>query len=674
MAVPTFILNNTEIGGPQEWQGTEVELSLDSESPTASVTTGQFSFMGDSAKILNQWIEDGYMFEGCPYTIKLDNEVLFDGYVDLANDSVELSGDVVVAPIVEVGSIEWLNDIADSFTMESLLMQDGIIQPEDLIDLPYVISEVPDYGKAFTAFLSAYILIKDIEDLISDLKKASAKLSSPKDSPANIIEVIFLSLKLAFTITMIILLVKQMVSNLIQPLKYHKGMYVKTMLERSCEKLNLELKSPELFDTAPYDKLFVLPKKYTKGRIFRKRKKSKKRGTSGLGKLEDLIIGQDNLRSLDTGAMPKTFGDVIRDIQTMFKAKVHIIKQPTGKDHLYIVPDSYQFTTSTFQLDDVYSEFSGTNAGELTSNYEILYTLDSSEYNTLDDFNNFQVQVITKPKITQNTNPQFRLMKGLETAQIPYARAIRKEDFTFIEVLVNLVTELAEKVVKVVLQIYNGIISVVNGLISALNGFLKLLNAIIPPLLNATEPIPLVTKIKKVPVDNLRITLKDRRRGALLLSQDQFSIDKIMVLNEDVRLFGSGFTIDDNSAADISPYTLYRRFHKQATSFIPSTELPNARQYFTYSVENHPFCLEDYQLLRRNKNRILNASGELTEIESLKWNIFTNSADISYKVNRKYTDNLSEEIIADGKYRVVDGVFIETVITADGAITEVVIP
>ena len=638
---PKFYINDIEFGGPIEWKGTDVELNYELEDAVASIASGEFTFVGEAATLLNDWINDGFIYEGCPYRIELENQVLFDGYIDLSAEDVDISCDEVKASIVETGSINWLNDIADSFTMESLLLDDGIIKPGDLVDIPYVISELPQYGKAFLSFFSAYSLLKDINQIVQDIKAVVAQMTNPIGAITAIISIVFLIAYIALTVVMIILLLKQMVNSLIQPIKYHKGMYVNTMFERSCEKLNMEFRSPGLLSDGVFSKLAIVPKKYTVGRTARQLRKTKKRGKTGLEKLEDLILNTQVLTNIDTGALPKTLGDLIRDMQTMYDAKVFIQKRSSGKNILYVVPSRYEFEASVFQVQDVYSKYRGTNASELNSNLEVLYTIDPSEYNTLDDIHHTHVQVITKPKVTKNSNPQFRLAKGLKSVQIPYARAIRKTDLTFPEKVVDLVSKIVQSVIKAMLKIQNALVKLANGVIDGVNFLLKLINATLPPLLNTKKPIPLlVSNLKTTDVNSLNITTEFKRVGTLLLSQDQFSVDKIMLLDNG--------KITEDSLQDLSPAYLHRLFLSDSNSFVPSDEYPNANQYARYSAENHPFCISDYLLLKRNKNRILSPSGEEAEIESLKWNISTSTASIFYRVNRLFTNNLQEKIIIDG--------------------------
>lgn len=647
-----FFINNIEFGGPKEWRGTEVEINFESESPSAIIAGDKFTFVTEAATILNQWVTDGFIFEGVPYRIMVDNERLFDGYINLAGEGTEFSCDEVKAEIVDTSTIEWLNDVADGFTMDSLYFEDGIITDSDIVDVPCVVSEIPDYLQSFTAFIGAYTMVQEIRNIISQLQSITAEASNPISAISAVIKFVFLIAYLSFVAISIIILFKQFVTSLIQPIKYHRGLYVKTMVERSCQKLNLQLVSTGLLDDPVFSKLFVLSKRLSKGRVFKKSKKSKG-DNSGLRKLESLILGRELTAITQIGTNNKTFGDILRDLQTMFKASIHIVKRDSGKDLLYIVPDRFEINSSTFQLKDLYTEFSGTNANEMISNYLIEYTLDPSDYNTLSTFEHTSVQVTTKQKSMKNgtptvvlgnsvkiPNPQFRLLRGYEGVLIPYARAVRKNELTFIEQIVNVVSNIVKDAMTIMIGIYNAAIATINGVIKFVNLNIRVINSVVPPLLNTKKPIPLIKLVPKKTVDGSFQTTDLKREGALLISNDTFSQDKIMILVNG--------KIDPRSEEYLSPINLYNRYHKQAVSFIPSIELPNANQYLTYSVDNHPFCVSDFLLIKRNKNRIFSANGEVARIDSLKWNPATNLADVSYRVNRRYTDNLTQTIIIDG--------------------------
>ena len=69
-----------------------------------------------------------------------------------------------------------------------------------------------------------------------------------------------------------------------------------------------------------------------------------------------------------------------------------------------------------------------------------------------------------------------------------------------------------------------------------------------------------------------------------------------------------------------------------------------------YSVSNIPFCIEDYNLVKDN-SQIFDSDGVTKgEIVSLKWNVFSQTADITFKVKEKYTNNLKlTKILSDGQ-------------------------
>ena len=52
-----FTLDGSEIAPPQNWKELEVELNFDNN--TNRLTTSDFEFLGSTAELINQWVEDG---------------------------------------------------------------------------------------------------------------------------------------------------------------------------------------------------------------------------------------------------------------------------------------------------------------------------------------------------------------------------------------------------------------------------------------------------------------------------------------------------------------------------------------------------------------------------------------------------------------------------------------
>ena len=62
-------------------------------------------------------------------------------------------------------------------------------------------------------------------------------------------------------------------------------------------------------------------------------------------------------------------------------------------------------------------------------------------------------------------------------------------------------------------------------------------------------------------------------------------------------------------------------------------------QWIRKKISNVPFTLQDFVMVKEN-NRIFDVNGNTAKIENLKWNPWDNLAEIEYRINKKYTNNL----------------------------------
>lgn len=106
--------------------------------------------------------------------------------------------------------------------------------------------------------------------------------------------------------------------------------------------------------------------------------------------------------------------------------------------------------------------------------------------------------------------------------------------------------------------------------------------------------------------------------------------------------------IDSQNDQFFSGKYLYNRFHF-INSFVPNGEKPNGNQYYLESFNNVPFSFDEYEQVKVN-NRIFTNEGEDAIIDSLKWNVFNQTASLNIRISRLYTNNLKETFLEpDGK-------------------------
>jgi hypothetical protein len=223
----------------------------------------------------------------------------------------------------------------------------------------------------------------------------------------------------------------------------------------------------------------------------------------------------------------------------------------------------------------------------------------------------------------------------------------------------------------------NNIIDTVNGL----PGGVSIPN-INSDLLGDIEGLPLV------PINEI-VTFGADRIGMLLLENDFVNVPKIIKIDTVASQTSGydwgtanveGFEFDFNdftqyvlgvdfSAIDygankvnidnatiLSAENIYKKFH-YINSFVP-TDVSNTddnpltpqlhNQWKLYEFDNVPFCYEDYLKVRKD-NKIIFVD-KFGLVEGIEWNIFNQTAKISFRVNDLYTANLENvELIPIGR-------------------------
>jgi hypothetical protein len=417
-------LNDTE-SHPQNLKELEVQLSFENDSPAASVKTTSFDFWGEDAEALNKHLDDGLLagvgiFEGLPFRIEKCGQTLLDGSVNLSGDGVQFECDKITSNIVEKLKIDFLRDTADGFSFAYLADTSysgpGKITSADYLEIPYVISAIPDYTQAMMMGVSVFIVAKETADVINKASEdvqdlvlaAAAAIATAGVSVAwEIAKLVALVGYLVAMALALFKLIQLLVDNIIQKKKTKLGMRCNLHFQRACEYLGYTFSST-ILQTPVYDKLTIIPQK--------------------------IIIPGEKTKD-ETKSNPKykghfdgTFADFIQAMEMVFNAKVRIIDQTLhfervdffNKQADYILPN-INVAHAPYYL----------NSSELSSNLFIKYQLDSTDLNTFDEYSGTSVQVTTEPKIVNDKKLVF--LKSLNYKNIPFALAKRKTKLTSVE-------------------------------------------------------------------------------------------------------------------------------------------------------------------------------------------------------------------------------------------------
>lgn len=616
-----FFINDVEVNEPNNYAELGIELNYDpNDIDSQAVTINEWELGvgggdlqdGESAARNHflQGLTSGVgVGEGIPFKIIIDGEngrtyTVFDGYLNLATASY-YNGSIKAASTSLTGA-DWLSQVKESFTFD-YLDSIGRIDSSKYKAVPYCINKKQNAFEVIIAVLTVFVVVDKIQEQITNIGEKVTSAANPFMA-TNTFSIIVRIIYIIALFVSLIGLVLRLYNMLVQPVKYHYGMYAKDLLQAGCDYLGVKFSS-SILQKAPFDKLFILPEKYTL--------------PEGTGLLSGLSGIFDTNPSGKKGFYKGTFGSLLDSLQIMFDARV-IVKYDT----LYFEKQDFNLGASAYEIPDTYdSRFNYTlNWEDLKATYLISFALDSNDRNTIQEYTGTSVQVTTAPKAI--TNKRMVLLQGLQEVRIPFALAKRKESLNVIEQIINVF-------LKGIAAIVDAIITILNLIIKLLNAIIKVINALIKALriigLRLNFQIPTIPEIQLSGFGNL---IEDRV-GMMVMESDFVNTPKIMLLNSSGNARNT--KIGDENFTYLRARYLYETYHSYR-SF-----LGEKGQAYYHELPEVPFPFEDFEKIKENKS-ITNYAGEEGELLSIKWNPIKQTATGRYKIYKKYTNNLIESI------------------------------
>lgn len=419
-------------GMPTNGQELEIKADWEGDKQENEINLTSLNFVLQDAKVLfkrkNSGLSGGVgIFEGVPYQIKIvsggSSSIVFDGHVDLTRGAKFISCDEVEATLQANKSIDWLNEVADSFSFAYLSSNDGgnLIKDSDYVTIPYVLNFRPEAFAIITLLITIFISVKEMQQAIETVVKDTANFieSISIGFSIDIGDIISAGMKLLASIIYVIAigfaltnLINELIKQLFPAVRRHKGIKVKTLFEKGCEHLNLTFSS-SIFDSQKYKDLTIMPAKSEAG--------TKKGNGKGHPTANSSVY---------------TFGDLIRVFKRIMNADIKIENgvlkferwDKFNSTSGYVLPNVE--TNQSERLNEIKY-----NTEELISNYLIQLQFDVQDQNTLDNFKGTNYQIITNYQIA--TNSEMSNIKGLGQISVPFARAIRKDKLTTTEKLLK---------------------------------------------------------------------------------------------------------------------------------------------------------------------------------------------------------------------------------------------
>lgn len=664
MIKPVFYLNGIRITEPINYQSLELEVNFDLDDPSyrGRVSTnrwelglGDLNDNNDGTKNALGHITGGLtggvgVFEGIPFKIELEDEpngtqTIFDGYLDLSTADITCSR--ISANAIESGGIDWFNDIVDSFDFEYLYNlndgEAGKISRADFVNIPYILSDIPDYKEAAIISLSSFVVISELLDQLQSTveQPVGALFANPGDIITFIIRIISIILLVLSIVNLLI----QLIQVLVQFTKFHAGMYLFTLCQRGAEYLGLEFKSDSILEADDWRNVALLPEKYEQF----------DNDISGqddrVEQINRAILGYLTASDVDgMGYYKGTYGQLLRDLKDMFNAKIIFEGDVVRLEKLDYVNAESVYQLPDIDRKDIPYRF---NAEDFISNYGISFAPDGEDKQSLNNWNGSKVIITSRPNLINNKSNV--IARNERKINIPFARGKRNTKVSFIESMVREYVDNVKDILNTKSQLLDAASDGISNLIKKQKKFLKAIKLVS----TSTASVPVLPPVPPVNLSQIAADLEDyifRKSDSLIMESDFLTTPKLVMMEADFVAYKDEAVVKLSNRNDevLNAQNIYNNFHS-LNSFVGERDAAGNltskhNQYKEYTLNDIPFCIDDYKKVKGN-NIILDADGITKgEIVSLQWNPFRQTANITFKVNERYTDNLTETIItSDGR-------------------------
>lgn len=615
MVIQKHYIDGQLVDPPSNYEDIDIELNFEPDSFETSISVSSFDWIDAQNKLLRDKFTQGLtggngVFQGIPHRIEVSengqNFTLLDGFIDLSTASYDR--DLTTADSKPLAGLDWLNEVADSLTFD-LLYEKGFLTDNDKVFVPYVLNSVPNYKDALLATLALYVIGSQLDKAVQELTKSIAKFPTLVDTAAGILDFIQDVLYVILLIVTAVDLLLDLVALLIQKVKFMAAMSVNRQIEAACSYLGLTFQSP-ILQGPTWSRLHIIPESYEPPEA------------QSDNRIKGYLRANRNEQS---GWYKGTFGDLLRAVQGIFNARIF-----PENGVLKIVPRVKITPSASFTLPPYDNQAFTTNADEIVATRRIGFQVDSVDQNTLDRY--FGTRVLAQLFPLKTSDRKGQLLKNANAIEIPFARAVRKDDLTGVERIVDVLLTIYQPIIFAVVTVANGAIGVVNGFIKAVNRVKKALRTIGIKVRADFQTID--------PVENPRIDqIIDNRIGMMLLEKDLINVPKLALLDVNSDALKTKLSFDNQTK--VNAVFLYKQFH-EVDSFAPTSK---SAQRFVYEYNNVEMRLRDV-INVRDEGAVKLPDGTIAEVVSCRWNSSTRKATFVVKVKRLFTNNLKEVIIA----------------------------
>ena len=419
-------LFNQPYAPPPNWMDIGVLATFDNEFQ-ANITLEEFRFVLDAYNRLKAHIAAGMtggpgIFEPAPFKIEvfsnLGTYVAFEGGVNCAEASINDEEGWIDAPVSKDMSLNTLDERLEGLSFY-LLIQEGIITGADYVDIPYVIAKTDASLEAAVLAITLFLMLKQFIETIKEAAENLAIIAGIAISgitcPAGaaVYAAAAAILNLAYASALLILIIdlgKDLFLAFLNPVRTHKGIYLKTLMQKACEKLGYGFNT----SIADLDHVVYLPSNPNldeqDGRGFLQVPKGITQGIPGAS---------------DYGYFA---GEIFRLAKDAFNARYQLID---GVVQFHSENAAYWERLTPWQFPDVLEGAFRYNTEELNDSILIRFLTDISDAWTVGNYQGTAYQIITEA-ITVGLSGRDHI-SGLDEVALPVALGNRKDELTGLE-------------------------------------------------------------------------------------------------------------------------------------------------------------------------------------------------------------------------------------------------
>lgn len=427
----SVILNGKSVAVPKGFFDVGVKASF-GENIQANLTTEEFTFILDAYQEIIEWINNGRsggvgIFEGIPLVItdsNANNNVsVFKGILDLQEGTiVQERLKQVQCRLRQDDSLNQLSQLLEPLDY-GYLKSLGVISSSDYVDVDYVVNKLDKGLETITTLITIYLLSKQLADTIKEIGTTATTISGIAASGvtggigAAIYAVAVAVLQVAYAATLLILIIDfgtDLFNILVQPQRRHKGISLKTLIEKACEYIGYQLQTT----IEDLDNLVYLPSNQNVDQFGLKNIFSK------VGTITEGIPNASDIGYTCT--------ELFQAARDLFNARFAIVGT-TVQFHTESSP--YWISQSGWEKPaakkDVAESSFRYNTDEIKSSIFIQFQTDIVDEYTIKNYQGTSYQVLTDAKTVNN--PANKTIKNLDRVDIPFALGNRKNSLNSFE-------------------------------------------------------------------------------------------------------------------------------------------------------------------------------------------------------------------------------------------------